>query len=104
MPSSRVSETDHRIGTLFASPATWGRLIRERGWLRPRARVHPATPNEGIRATRPNEYWHVDVTVIRLLDGTRLYLHAVIDNFSRRILAWKLAPRLEPQATCSPAS
>ena len=90
-----------RIGTLFASPATWRRLIRERGWLRPRARVHPATPKEGIRATRPNEYWHVDVTVIRLLDGTRLYLHAVIDNFSRRILAWKLAARLEPQATCA---
>jgi putative transposase len=78
------------IGMLFASPATWGRLIRERGWLRPRARIHPATPKEGIRATRPNEYLHIDVTVIRLLDGTRLYLHAVIDNFSRRILAWKL--------------
>ena len=77
-----------RMGTLFASPATWGRLIRERGWLRPRARIHPATPKEGIRATSPNEYWHIDVTVIRLLDGTRVYLHAVIDNFSRRILAW----------------
>jgi putative transposase len=90
-----------RIGMLFASPATWGRLIRERGWLRPRALTHPATPKEGIRATRPNEYWHIDVTVIRLLDGTRLYLHAVIDNFSRRILAWKLAARLEPQSTCA---
>jgi transposase InsO family protein len=31
--------------------------------------------------------WHVDTTVIRLLDGTRASLHAVIDNFSRRILA-----------------
>jgi hypothetical protein len=30
---------------------------------------------------------HIDTTVIRLLDGTRAYLHAVIDNFSRRILA-----------------
>ena len=35
------------------------------------------------------------------LDGTRLYLHAVIDNFSRRILAWKLAARLEPQSICA---
>ena len=43
----------------------------------------------------------LNVTVIKLLDGTRTYLHAVIDNFSRRILAWKLAPRLEPQGTCS---
>jgi putative transposase len=90
-----------RIGKVFASPGTWGRFIRERGWLRPHSRIHPATPQEGIRATKPNEYWHIDVTVIRLLDGTRLYLHAVIDNFSRRILAWKLAVRLEPQATCA---
>jgi transposase InsO family protein len=35
--------------------------------------------------------WHIDTTVIRLLDGTRVYLHAVIDNFSRRILAWRVA-------------
>jgi putative transposase len=90
-----------RIGKLFASPGTWGRLIRERGWLRPRTRIHPATPKEGIRATTPNEYWHIDVTVIRLLDGSRVYLHAVIDNFSRRILAWTLATRLEPQTTCT---
>ena len=25
--------------------------------------------------------WHIDTSVIRLLDGTRVYLHAVIDNF-----------------------
>lgn len=30
--------------------------------------------------------WHIDTTVIRLLDESRVYLHAVIDNFSRRIL------------------
>jgi transposase InsO family protein len=35
--------------------------------------------------------WHIDTTVIRLLDGTRAYVHAVIDNFSRRILAWRVA-------------
>jgi hypothetical protein len=28
--------------------------------------------------------WHIDSTVIRLLDVTPAYLHAVIDNFSRR--------------------
>ncbi len=28
---------------------------------------------------------------IRLLDGSRAYLHAVIDNFTRRILAWKVS-------------
>jgi hypothetical protein len=37
----------------------------------------------GLRTTRPDEIWHIDTTVFRLLDGTRAYLHAVIDNFSR---------------------
>ena len=90
-----------RVAKVFAAPATWGRLIRERGWLRPRLRVHPATPKDGLRATRPNEFWHIDVTVIRLLDETRVYLHAVIDNYSRRILAWTVATRLEPETTCA---
>ncbi len=41
----------------------------------------------------------MDTTVIRLLDGTKAYLHGVIDNFSRRILAWKLNERFDPCAT-----
>jgi len=89
-----------RIGRVFAAVSTWARLIRERGWLRPRRRIYPPKPKLGLRSSRPNEYWHIDVTVIKLLDGTRTYLHAVIDNFSRRILAWKLVLRLEPQTTC----
>jgi len=54
----------------------------------------------GIRAYAPNELWHIDVTIIRLLDGTKAYLHAVIDNFSRRILAWTLEERLGAGETC----
>jgi len=33
---------------------------------------------------------------LRLLGGTRAYLHAVIDNFSRRILAWRVADSFAP--------
>jgi len=54
----------------------------------------------GIRANAPDELWHIDVTIIRLPDGTRAYLHAVIDNFSRRILAWTLEERLGAGGTC----
>ena len=39
--------------------------------------------------------------VIRLLDGTKAYLQAIIDNHSRRILAWRLGPKLEPAATAT---
>ncbi|MGB0716807.1 MAG: integrase catalytic domain-containing protein [Phycisphaerae bacterium] len=42
---------------------------------------------------------HVDTTLIRILDGTRAYLHAMIDNFSRRILAWKVSSKFDPSIT-----
>jgi transposase InsO family protein len=89
-----------RIGRVVASPSTWSRLVREGGWRRPRRRVYPAKPKVGIRAHAPNELWHIDVTIIRLLDGSKAYLHAVIDNFSRRILAWTLEERLGAGGTC----
>jgi transposase InsO family protein len=100
MPIGTLALYAQRIGRVFAAPVTWARLIRDRGWLRPRRRLYPETPTTGVRAEKPNQLWHIDVTVIRLLDGTKTYLHAVIDNFSRRILAWKLAVRLQPETTC----
>jgi len=84
---------------VFASPTTWYRLARDHGWRRRRQRVHPAKPKIGIRASHPNEIWHVDTTVIRLLDGSRAYLHAIIDNFFRRILAWNVAGTFHPGVT-----
>jgi putative transposase len=53
-----------------------------------------------VRATQPNEAWHVDTTVIKLLDRTRAHIHATIDNFSRKILPWTVAERLDPTSTC----
>ena len=83
--------------------AAWQRRLRPRtassgryGWRRPRLRVYPAKPKVGLRTTGADEMWHIDTTVIRLLDGTRAYLHAVIDNFSRRILAWRVANTFAP--------
>jgi len=88
-----------RIGKVFAHPATWGKLIRERGWRRPRLRLYPAKPKVGLRTSAPNEAWHIDVTIIKLLDGTKAYVHAVIDNFSRKIVAWTVASSLDPMNT-----
>ena len=88
-----------RLGKLFASASTWYKMIRKRGWRRPRRRVHPGKPKEGLRATRPNEYWQIDATVIRLTTGIRIYLQAVIDNFSRRILVWRVSDTLSSATT-----
>ena len=99
VPTGTLALLAQRLGKVFASPTTWYRLVRYYKWRRPRGRVYPASPKVGIRASRPNEIWHVDTTLIRLLDGSRGYLHAVIDNFSRRILAWKVSAIFDPDAT-----
>ena len=76
VPTGTLAILAQRLGRVWASPSTWYRLVRQHGWRRPRLRVHPAKPKTGLRTTRANEMWHIDTTVIRLLDGTRAYLHA----------------------------
>jgi putative transposase len=89
-----------RAGKVFASASTWYRMARKLAWTRPRRRLYPAKPKIGIRASAPGELLHLDVTIVRLLDGTRAYLHAAIDNYSRRILSWSLEDRLGSGGTC----
>lgn len=84
-----------RVGKVFASSSTWYRLVRDRDWRRPRLRQHPESPKQGIRAKGPDEVWHIDTSSVRLIDGTKVWLHAVIDNFSRRVPAWRVSARFE---------
>src|SRR4029450_7853940 len=96
VPTGTLAVLAQRLGKVWASPSTWYRLVRQNGWRRPRLRVHPAKPKIGLRTTRANERGDIDNTGTRLLDGTRAYLHAVIDNFSRRILSWRVADTFAP--------
>jgi transposase InsO family protein len=95
VPTSRLALLAQRLGKVFASPSTWAKLVQQKGWRRPRLRIHPAQPKVGLRTSRPDEAWHVDITIVRLLDGTKAYVHAVIDNFSRRILAFRVSERFQ---------
>ena len=45
----------------------------------------------------PNEVWSVDITYIKLHD-THMYLTAIIDWFSRKIMGWKLSDTLETES------
>jgi hypothetical protein len=88
-----------RTGQVFASVRTWYVIVRANGWRRLRERQYPEKCRVGVRATAPNELWHIDVTIFRLLDGSRVYLHAVLDNFSRRILAFRVERVLGAETT-----
>jgi len=50
----------------------------------------------GVFVTRPNQVWSTDVTYIRLARGFA-YLAAVIDWYSRKVLAWRLSNTLDSQ-------
>ena len=56
LPISRLALLAQRLGKVFASAATWSKLIRERGWRRPRQRIYPAKAKVGVRAETPDEY------------------------------------------------
>ena len=96
VPTRTLAVLAQRLGTVCASPSTWYRLVRRRMATPARLRVHPSKPKVGVRTTRPDEMWHIDTTVNRLLDGTRAYVHAVIDNFPRRILEWNVSSAFLP--------
>lgn len=55
--------------------------------------VYPYLLKE-VKIQKPNQVWSTDITYIRLLRGF-VYLVAVIDWYSRFVLAWRLSNTLE---------
>jgi putative transposase len=48
----------------------------------------------GLAIVRPNQVWSTDITYIRLEKGF-VYLMAVLDWYSRKVLAWRLSNTLD---------
>ena len=83
--TTRPSKNSSRLSTSAQPKFRWDFVLKKLGSL------HPAKPKVGIRAIRPNQLWHIDVTIVRLVDGTKAYLQAVIDDYSRYVLVWKVS-------------
>jgi putative transposase len=60
--------------------------IRSTGFIR--------TSSGGVAVVRPNQVWSTDITYIRLERGF-VYLSAVIDWYSRKVLAWRVSNTLD---------
>jgi putative transposase len=67
------------------------RGYRAKAGIRSRFAQHPNRLWE-TRATRPDQVWVGDITYLRVRGGWR-YLAIVMDQYSRRILAWTLTRR-----------
>jgi putative transposase len=48
----------------------------------------------GVKVDRPNQVWAMDITYVPMARGF-VYLAAVVDWFSRRVLAWRVSITLE---------
>jgi putative transposase len=64
---------------------------------RPDHKVYPYLLR-GLIIDRPNQVWCADITYIPMAKGF-VYLVAVMDWFSRRVLAWRLSIAMETEST-----
>ena len=48
----------------------------------------------GVEVTRPNQVWAMDITYVPMARGF-VYLAAVLDWFSRRVLSWRVSITME---------
>jgi transposase InsO family protein len=55
--------------------------------------------NRDFTATRPDQKWVADITYIRLADGW-LYLAAILDCFSRRVVGWSMSRHIDAALVC----
>jgi putative transposase len=84
------------------------RIMRQKGWLRPKKRVkcrttdsqhpYPRYPNmvKDLVVTRPDEVWVSDITYIRLGQGF-VYLAIVLDVYTRVVRGWNLSLSLDQE-------
>jgi transposase InsO family protein len=61
---------------------------------------YPVYPNllKGVEVTEVNQVWVGDITYIRILTGF-VFLAVVLDVFSRRIVGWAIAKRIDHRLT-----
>jgi hypothetical protein len=77
-----------RDKTVFMGIGTWYKYANRLGIKRKFFRLNRKKVI-GIRASRPLQILHMDVTIFKPLDNTKVYIYFIVDNFSRVILNWK---------------
>ena len=55
---------------------------------------------KGLKVTRPNQVWAIDITYIPMAKGF-MYLTAIIDLYSRYVVAWDVSNSLNAENTLS---
>jgi len=80
-------------GKVYCSLATFYNYLRWLGLSRQKRKFKKSY--ESLKASRPFEKLHMDVTIFRFPDHTKAYIYLIIDNFSRAVLNWKVSTELK---------
>ncbi len=87
----------NRVARLMRAENIYGRRKKKQTRTTNSQHSYPVAPNRlnrDFHAMRPNEKWLADITYIPTAEGW-LYLAAVLDLFSRKIVGWAFADTLE---------
>jgi len=67
------------------------RILKAEGLIRElEQKTFPAGSEYSVKTSGPNEQWQTDATYLLVKNWGWYYLISVLDDFSRRILAWRL--------------
>jgi putative transposase len=81
------------------SESTVYRLLKGAGLIKPREeKTFPAGPEFTIQTRRVNQMWQTDATFLLVKNWGWYYLISVLDDYSRRILSWRLQSRMDADA------
>ena len=82
-----------------ASESTVLRVLKKAGWVKPKVlKTFPASSEYAVKTKAINQQWQTDATYLLAKVWGGYYLISVLDDFSRRILAWKLQAAMDAQA------
>jgi len=80
-----------RKNILPLSLSTWYKYVNRLDLARLKPSGRRKKNSISVRAEKPHQIWHADITVFVTADRVRHFIYAVVDNFSRKILSWLVA-------------
>jgi len=93
--SSHIADT----GGFMVSESTVYRLLKQAGWIKPKdTRRFPASSEYRVKTKRPNQMWQTDATYLLVKNWGWYYLISILDDYSRKILAWRLQGAMDANA------